>query len=190
MRFTLLPLAVALLSSSALAAPSPGLGYDIVEGLTTEVGQRLAGTEAEARARDWAVARLKSLGFANVHVEPFDMPVWVRGAETAEIVSPFPQKLVLAALGNSGATPDAGITGEIIGFPSLDAPKAAPDAAVKGKIVFVWHRMMPTQGGSSYGTYGPIRRAGPSIASQKGAAAFRFAGRVQDRRLVRHGWLS
>ena len=31
--------------------------WDIVEGLTTEVGQRLAGTEAEARARDWAVKR-------------------------------------------------------------------------------------------------------------------------------------
>jgi len=30
-------------------------GYDITESLTTEVGPRLAGTEAEARARDWAV---------------------------------------------------------------------------------------------------------------------------------------
>ena len=28
------------------------LGYQIIESLTTEVGQRLAGTEAEARARD------------------------------------------------------------------------------------------------------------------------------------------
>src|SRR4051812_19275944 len=134
MRFTLLPLAAALLSTSALAAPSPGLGYDIVEGLTTEVGQRLAGTEAEARARNWAVVRLKSLGFANGLAEPFDMPVWGRGAESAEVVSPFPQKLVLAALGNSGAPPDGGITAEIVGFPSLDALKAAPDAAVKGKI--------------------------------------------------------
>ena len=32
--------------------------WDITEGLTTEVGQRLAATEAEARARDWAVAKL------------------------------------------------------------------------------------------------------------------------------------
>ena len=192
MRLTLLPLAAALLSTSALAAPSPGLGYDIVEGLTTEVGQRLAGTEAEARARDWAVVRLKALGFVNVHVEPFDMPVWVRGAETAEVVSPFPQKLVLAALGNSGATPDGGITAEIIGFPSLDALKAAPDAAVKGKIVFVWHRMMATQDGSSYGTYGPIRRAGASIASKKGAAAILIRSIGTDQHRVPHtgvtGW--
>lgn len=186
MRILLLPLAAALLSSSALAAPPPGLGYDIVEGLTTEVGQRLAGTEAEARARDWAVARLKALGFANVHVEPFDMPVWVRGIGTAEVVAPFPQNLVLAALGNSGATPDAGITAEIIGFPSLDALKAAPDAAVKGKIVFVWHRMMAMQDGSSYGTYGPIRFAGPSIASKKGAAAILIRSIGTDHHRVAH----
>ena len=35
------------------AALKDDIAYDIVEGLTTEVGQRLAGTEAEARARDW-----------------------------------------------------------------------------------------------------------------------------------------
>ena len=180
------PLAAALLSSSVYAAPSQGLGYDIVEGLTTEVGQRLAGTEAEARARDWAVVRLKALGFSNVHVEPFDMPVWVRGTETAEVIAPFPQKLVLAALGNSGATPDAGVTAEIVGFPSLDALKAAPESAVKGKIVFVWHRMMAMQDGSSYGTYGPIRFGGPSIASKKGAAAILIRSIGTDHHRVAH----
>ena len=33
--------------------------FDFVEGITTEVGPRQAGTEAEARARDWAMAWLK-----------------------------------------------------------------------------------------------------------------------------------
>ena len=171
MRILLLPLAAALLSSTAIAAPSPEPGYDIVEGLTTEIGQRLAGTEQEARARAWAVQRLKALGFANVHVEPFDMPVWIRGEETAEIVGPFPQKLALTALGNSGATPDSGITAEIVGFPSLEALEAAPSDQVRGKIVFVWHHMTVTQDGSSYGYFGQIRRAGPALASKKGAAA-------------------
>ena len=78
--------------------------WDIVEALTTEVGQRLAATEAEARARDWAIRRLTAMGFANVHVEPFTMPVWTRGAESAEIVAPFPQRLAVAALGYSGST--------------------------------------------------------------------------------------
>jgi len=121
-----LALVPAMASAQTLADRAPALrdaalnddhlAWDLVEGLTTEVGQRLAGTEAEARGRAWAVRRLTALGFANVHVEPFDMPVWVRGEEHAEIVSPFPQRLVLTALGNSGATPPDGITGEIVAF--------------------------------------------------------------------------
>jgi carboxypeptidase Q len=145
--------------------------WDIVEGLTTEVGQRLAATEAEARARDWAVRRLTAMGFSNVHVEPFTMPVWTRGAESAEIVSPFPQKLVIAALGYSGSTGPQGVTGQIAYFPSVDALRAAPDSAVRGKIVFIDHNMMPAQDGSGYGEFGAPRRQGPTIASLKGALA-------------------
>ena len=143
--------------------------WDIVEGLTTEVGQRLAATDAEARARDWAVKRLTAMGFANVHVEPFTMPVWTRGAESAEIVSPFPQKLAVAALGYSGSTGPNGITGQIVYFPSVDALRAAPDAEVGGKIVFIDHNMQPAQDGSGYGQFGAPRRQGPTIASLKGA---------------------
>ncbi len=145
--------------------------WDITEGLTTEVGQRLAGTEAEARARAWGVARLKALGFTNVRVENYTMPVWERGAESAEILSPFPQRLVVAALGNSASTGPAGVTGQVVAFDSVDALRAAPDAAVRGKIVFVDHRMMANQDGSGYGQFGAPRRQGPTIASLKGAIA-------------------
>ncbi|HEX8467116.1 MAG TPA: M20/M25/M40 family metallo-hydrolase [Allosphingosinicella sp.] len=153
------------------AALKDDVAYDIVEGLTTEIGPRPAGTDSEAQAREWAVRRLKALGFANVHVETYDMPVWVRGEERAEIVSPFPQKLAVTALGNSGATPAGGITGQVVGFDSLAELEAAPDSAVRGKIVFVSHAMTATQDGSQYGYYGAARRTGPSVASRKGAAA-------------------
>jgi carboxypeptidase Q len=145
--------------------------WDITEGLTTEVGQRMAGTEAEARAREWAVRKLTAMGFANVRVEPFDMPVWVRGAESATILAPFPQKMVVTALGNSASTGPAGVTGEVVAFDSVDALRAAPDSTVKGKIVFVDHRMMANQDGSGYGQFGAPRRQGPTVASQKGALA-------------------
>jgi hypothetical protein len=180
-------LATALLSSPALAyaqssaAPVERLrdaalagddyAWNIVEGLTTEVGPRLAGTEAEARARAWSVAKLRSLGFSNVRVEEFDMPVWIRGEEEGTIVSPFPQRLSLTALGNSGATPARGIEAEIVRFDSVAQLQAAPASAIQGKIVYVTHRMTKTQDGSSYGYFGAARRQGPSIASTKGAAA-------------------
>ena len=151
------------------AALKDEIAWDITEDLTTEIGPRLAGTEAEARARAWAVTRLKQLGFSNVRIETYDMPVWVRGEEEAEIVAPFPQKLVITALGNSAATPAAGLVAEVVGFDSLAALEAAPDAAVRGKIVFVSHAMKPTEDGSGYGYYGGARRQGPSVASRKGA---------------------
>src|SRR3954464_3561726 len=158
---------VAALRDNALA--NDHYAWDIVEGLTTEVGQRLAATEAEERARQWAVKRLKGMGFPNVHVEPFTMPMWTRGMETAEIESPFPQKLVVTALGYSASTTSFGVVGEIAYFDSVDALRAAPDSAVTGKIVFIDHHMEPAQDGSGYGQFGAPRRQGPTIASKKGA---------------------
>ena len=163
------PEKIATLRDAALYGDT--YAWDITEGLTTEVGQRLAGTEAEARARDWAVKKLTAMGFANVRIEPFDMPVWTRGFESAEILAPFPQKMVVAALGNSASTGPAGVTGEIVAFDSVDALRAAPDSSVQGKIVFVDHRMMANQDGSGYGQFGAPRRQGPTIASKKGALA-------------------
>src|SRR5215213_9565246 len=159
---------VAALRDSAL---NDDYAWNITEGLTTEVGQRLAGTEAEARARAWAVVKLRSLGFSNVRVETFDMPIWTRGPESVEIVGPFPQKLAIAALGNSASTGPQGITGEVVGFDTLADLEGAPDSAVRGKIVFVSHSMPRTMDGSGYGFFGGPRRQGPTIASRKGAIA-------------------
>jgi hypothetical protein len=176
--------ALPFLATAVAAAPVPDaarlrdaalkddhVAWDIVEGLTTEIGPRLAGTEAEARARAWAVRKLKSLGFANVHVEADTMQVWVRGAETAEIVSPFPQRMVVTALGRSGATPAEGVTAEVVGFDDLDALKAAPADSLRGRIVFISHAMRAAQDGSGYGYYGAVRRSGPAIAARGGALA-------------------
>src|SRR5688572_13628644 len=153
---------IAALRDEALA--DDRYAWDIVEGLTTEVGPRLGGTEAEARARDWAVKKLTALGFSNVRVEPFDMPVWTRGRESAEIVAPFPQPMAVAALGGSGSTGPDGVTGEIAAFDSVDALTAASDDVVRGKIVFIDHGMAPTQDGSSYGGFIKPRSDGPTIA--------------------------
>jgi hypothetical protein len=57
------------------------VAYSIVADLTSQVGQRLAGTPREAYARDWAVKRLAALGLTNPHIEPYTMPGWVRGEE-------------------------------------------------------------------------------------------------------------
>ena len=160
--------AVAKLRDAALKDDT---AWNIVEGLTTEIGPRPDGSEQEGRARDWALAKLKSLGFRNVHIEPYLVPTWVRGLESAEVISPYPQPLKLTALGNSGATPPEGLTLPIVFFPSFADLRAAPDDSLKGKIAFVSNTMHATQDGSSYGSQGQARRAGPNVAAKKGAAA-------------------
>ncbi len=145
--------------------------YAVVTGLTTEIGPRPDGSEAEGRARDWAVARLKSLGFANVHVEPFTLPVWQRGAESAAVVAPYHQPLHIAGLGNSGATPPGGLTAPVVFFASYNDLLLAPVGSLTGKIAFVSNAMAPTQDGSSYGSEGRARFMGPSEAAKRGAAA-------------------
>ena len=165
------PLVDPKVAALRVAALNDNYAWEITEGLTTEVGPRLAGTQDEARARDWAVKKLTAMGFSNVRVESFDMPVWVRRRESAEILAPFPQPMVVAALGNSGSTGPNGVTAEIVAFDSVDALKAAPDEQVRGKIVFIDHAMAPTQDGSSYGRSIAPRSQGPTMASKKGAAA-------------------
>lgn len=155
------------------AARHDDTAYRYVEGLTTEVGPRLGGTESEARARAWSVAALRKLGFSTsqIRVEPFSMNTWVRGQETAALIAPFPQPLVVTALGNSGSTEPRGFTGDVVVFETIDDVEALPVGALKGKIAYVSHAMGKTQDGSSYGYFGKVRFVGPSIAAAKGAAA-------------------
>ena len=151
-------------------AQTDDIAWTITEGLTTEIGPRQAGTEAEAAARRWALARLAELGFGNVREEQYAMPTWVRGAEEASLTGPFqPQKLAITAIGNSGSTGAKGIEGDIAYFAGFDALVAAPDDQVRGKIVFIDHQMARAQDGSGYGFYGRGRFAGPNVAARKGA---------------------
>lgn len=146
--------------------------YEIVRDLTTDVGQRLSGTEADGRAAAWAMARMKALGLANVHAERFPVDVWERGIETAVLTSPVPHRLTVTALGRSVATPPGGIEAEVVLAPTLEALKAAPPNAYKGKIVVVTQPTPRAQDGGGYGAVGAIRRVGARAAAERGAVAY------------------
>ncbi|MFM5923949.1 MAG: M28 family peptidase [Novosphingobium sp.] len=169
-------------SATAQTAPDP-VAWDIVADLTTQVGARPAGSAREAQARDWAVERLKRLGFQNVRVEPFTVTGFVRGAEAAELTAPYPHQLHITALGYSVPTPKGGLTAELVYFPTLDALKAAPDGSLKGKIAFIDHTFRASMDGAGYGPFGNVRRQGPAIAAAKDAAGvmIRSAGTDHNR---------
>jgi len=146
-------------------------GYDIIESLTTEIGPRLAGSPEEAKARKWAVAKFRELGLENVRVEPFTIPGWKRGIETAYITSPNPQKLFVTSLGGSVATPKDGVEAEIAYFPTFEDLENAPSVGLDSKIVFISGRMKKAPDGAGYGPANRKRRSGATEAAKRGAAA-------------------
>ena len=152
-------------------AMADSTAYDVVSSLTTEVGARLAGSPADQRGRDWAVAKFKALGFDKVYVEPVTYPLWERHSEHGAIVGDHAQNLALTALGYSAGTPAGGLTAEVVAFPSLQALKDADPATIKGKIVFLDAKMTRQKDGHDYGIGSPQRVQGPVIAAAKGAAA-------------------
>ena len=154
------------------ARQNEGPAWDFVEGLTTEVGPRQAGTPAELRGRQWAMQWLSEHGFENVADEPFTMETWVPGdIARARVTAPFAQDLVVLPIGRSAATPAGGMEAEVVFFPTIADLVAAPEGSLAGKIAYISHEMRPSMDGSHYGFAGPARWVGPGIAASKGAVA-------------------
>ncbi|WP_202844150.1 M28 family peptidase [Luteimonas saliphila] len=144
-------------------------GWKIVESLTTEVGPRLAGSEADARAVAWAQAKFRELGFDRVWIEPVRFPTWERRSEHAAVLGENAQPVVVTALGGS---PGGTVEAQIVRFESMEALQAAPAGSLAGRIAFVDFDMQRTRDGSGYGKAGAVRSRGPSEAIRKGAIGY------------------
>jgi Zn-dependent M28 family amino/carboxypeptidase len=157
--------------------------WNVVESLTTEVGPRLAGTPADAKAVEWAKAKMQAMGFDKVYLEPVTFPVWLRHHERAEVLAPYPQPLVITTLGGSVGTGEAPIDAEVVAFATLDALKAAPEGSLDGKIAVITNRMVRFKDGRGYGPAVGARSQGAVEAARKGAVAvlIRSIGTSSDR---------
>jgi carboxypeptidase Q len=168
------------------ASAGHNVAYSWVSELTTRFGPRPAGSNNEQQAALWAVARLKVLGFDDVHIETFPLTAWVRGAESAELVAPNHQPLMAAALGESPPTPDGGIEADVTLFPSLEALMAAPAGSLAGRIAMVSQRMVRTQNGAGYRAAVAARVDGAHEAAQRGAVAFMMRSAGTDNHRIVH----
>ena len=154
------------------------LSVELVESLTTEVGPRRVGTDGDKRAIAWAQAKFEELGFDRVWTE--EVPVehgWMRGTANAEIVSPYPQNIVMTALGYSVGT-NGDLVGEIVEFADFEALEAVPEGdSLNDKIAFVSYSMAdyvpdpdePRMAGYGKGTQ--ARGRGHVAAAKRGAEA-------------------
>jgi Zn-dependent M28 family amino/carboxypeptidase len=147
-------------------------GWKRLAHLTDHIGHRLAGSKELEEAIEWARKELEADGHENVRAEKVMVPHWVRGAESAELITPEKRPVVLLALGGSGATPKKGLTAEVVVVTSWPELEALGDQ-VKGKIV-LYNVAMPAyskEGGSGYGKAAPFRLFGPARAAKQGAVA-------------------
>src|SRR5437773_454405 len=163
------------------AALSSDYAYRQVAHLADNIGPRLTGSAQAAKAVEHVAGELKAIG-CEVQLEKVMVPHWVRGEETAALVQ-FPgmaenttQKIVLCALGGSVATPNEGISAEVITVKNFDELKAMPRDKVAGKIVlfnypFDERIAAEGRGGEAYGEAVVYRSDGPSAAARQGAVA-------------------
>ena len=147
------------------------LAWNIVSSLTTNVGPRLAGSDAEARARGWGARLGEELGFDRVAVETFAMPFWERGQSRLILRRPYELELRATALGGSGSSRGS-VDAEVVYFRSVYELSKALDESLAGKIAFVdGEPMVKSQTGAGYGPANQRRRVGWQHAQRAGAKA-------------------
>jgi hypothetical protein len=148
--------------------------YETLSHLTDDIGQRLSGSPGAAAAVRWTTERFRAWGI-DVRQERVHVPHWVRGREEAQLVTQHDQKIVLTAIGGSVATPEKGITADVVEVASFDELKQL-GAKARGKIVFydVPMDMEMVRARRSFDAYSKAvvyRSEGASNAAQYGAAA-------------------
>lgn len=132
--------------------------------LADKFGHRISGSSSLEAAIGWIIAEMKRDGLENVRGEPVMVPKWVRGQESADLVSPRAMPLHMIGLGRSIATPRNGITAQVMVVNDFDElTRRAAEA--KGKIVLF---DVPF---TSYGQTVRYRSSGATAAAKVGAVA-------------------
>ncbi|MEO8171925.1 MAG: M20/M25/M40 family metallo-hydrolase [Sediminibacterium sp.] len=152
---------------------SNGKAYEQLYQLTKQIGGRLAGSPAFAKAVQWGKATMEKNGADNVWLQECMVPHWVRGGTDKAFVimvdgNKISRELDVLALGNSLGS--GTVTGEVLAVADFAELERRKDE-VKGKIVYYNNGFNPTniKPFISYGEAGIYRRSGPSRAAKYGA---------------------
>lgn len=118
-------------------ALSNGKSYQWLDYLSNNIGGRLSGSPQAQQAVEWGEKLMKDLHFDKVWLQPVMVPHWVRGEKEVAYftVDKIKYDVAICALGGSVATPENGISGEVIEVNSLEEAEALGEK-LRGKIVF------------------------------------------------------
>ncbi len=143
------------------AAKNSEIGYKRLGVLCDRIGARISGSRALDAAIAWALSELKTDGFDSVRAEQVMVPRWVRGKESATLLSPIRKPLAMLGLGMSVG---GNVTADVLVVRDFDELKAR-SSEVRGKIVCYDAPF------TSYGQTVRYRSSGPSEAAKLGAVA-------------------
>jgi len=164
-------------------SPSP-LGEDLRR-LTDEVGGRMTGTPAMARAIDWALNAFKAAG-VEAHAETYTLPLtWAEGPTRLEVLGPAAFPIALVSEGWSAPTPAGGIEAELVHVgEGSDADFARLGTRLRGAIALVDMPVIETWADltDEYDRELAIKRRGV----QAGVSAMLWIGARERRLLYRH----
>lgn len=114
--------------------------------LTDQIGGRITGSPAAEKAVDWAVDAFRHAGVDEVLTENFTLPAgWAEGHTRLIVLSPEPFPVRLVSMGWSPATPEGGLTANVVdvGVGQGSDFKRVGDAA-KGAILLVHTELLTT----------------------------------------------
>jgi hypothetical protein len=153
--------------------------------LTDEIGGRVSGTPAMARAVDWAISAFREAGVA-AHTESYAMPrTWSEGDTRLEILSGARFPVALVAEGWSAPTPPGGLAAGLVYIGNgTEADFARVGKRVRGAILLVdspvirsWEDL-----DNEYSRALPIKQR----AVEAGAVAMLWTAGREHRLLYRH----
>jgi carboxypeptidase Q len=137
--------------------------YDYLEELSDDIGGRVTGSPACARAIQWGVEKMKSIGLQNVHTEKWQLSRgWTRVSADAELLSPVKRRLKVDSMGWVGSTPAGGAEGEVVTVNDYDLENEIKQNASKwtGKILLVVQKgEAPKDRMSSFAKFGDFLKA-------------------------------
>lgn len=146
------------------AALADSAAWHRIAELGDRFGPRFSGSTNLERAIDWIMAEMRRDGLEQVRGEPVMVPRWVRGEESAELLSPRWARLPMLGLGGSIGTPPGGITAEVLVVGSFEELRSRA-AEARGRIVLF---DVPF---TNYGETVVYRTTGAIEAARAGAVA-------------------
>lgn len=145
-----------------------GKAYEWLDFMSNNIGPRLTGSPAAAKAVFWTQKTLQSLEPDKVFLQECSIPHWVRGPKEKAgitVANKIPVPVSVCALGGSIGTGPGGLTAKVVEVHNFEELESLGQDKIKGKYVF-FNRPMDPALINTFEAYG-------------GSAGQRFAGAMK-----------